>query len=187
MHEQIVFLRGERLYLRPVEASDMERGQRWINDPGTRCFLSRNWPVDAESQHAWHASRDRAKLRTDITFALVLTKDDTHIGNIGLHAIDWVNRSATTGLLIGEEEHRGKGYGYEAKELLLDYAFNTLNLHRINSTVLSHNPRSVACLKKSGYKEEGRRRQAYFRNGEWIDEIVLGLLASEWRALKQGG
>lgn len=179
--DRVVFLLGKRLYLRPIEESDLGRCQRWMNDPQIGEFMLNPYPVDMAGQRGWHERRDRGRPRTDMIFAIVLIDGDRHIGNIGLHNIDWINRSATTGALIGEKECWSQGYGGEAKELVLEYAFMRLGLHRIGSGVFATNPRSFAYLKKSGYVEEGRERERIFRDGRWVDLINLGILASDWR------
>ncbi len=178
-----MFLQGKRVYLRPIDASDLGRCERWINDPEIRPFIRMQFPTDAMAQKKWHEGRDRGHPRRDILLAIVLRKNDRHIGNMGLHGIDWINRSAITGALIGEKDCWSRGYGREAKELLLTYAFDTLGLHRISSDVRANNPRSFAYLKKSGYVEEGRERESVFYNGKWVDLIKLGILVEEWRAL----
>jgi RimJ/RimL family protein N-acetyltransferase len=178
--QPIEFLRGDRLYLRPLEESDLPRCQRWINDPSVRRFLLPQRPMDFAAELAWWKNNDRDTLPRSLVLAIVLRDGHRHVGNTGLHAIDWINRMAETGTLIGEADCREKGYGSEAKELLLEYAFQTLNLHRINSHTMEFNARSAAYLRKTGYVEEGRLRQAYFRDGEYHDAIIFGLLREDW-------
>ena len=182
--EAIEFLRGDRLYLRPLEESDLPRCQRWINDPEVRRFLLPQRPMDLAAEIAWWKNQDRDMLPRALVLAIVLRDGHRHIGNTGLHAIDWINRMAETGTLIGEGDCREKGYGSEAKELLIDYAFQTLNLHRLNSHTMAFNERSAAYLRKTGYVEEGRLRSAYFRDGKYHDAIIFGLLRDEWRERK---
>lgn len=180
-----IFLQGKRVNLRPLEESDLQRCMRWINDPKIRKFVANQMPMDLVSERKWFDTLDRSMPRTDIILAIVLRRSDRHVGIMGLHRIDWINRHGTTGAIIGEEDCWNKGYGAEAKSLLLEYAFQTLNLHRINSSALAINKRSLAYLKKSGYRVEGCRRRMFFRNGRWVDEIALGILASEWRAMQK--
>ena len=182
MDGHVEFLSGEYLYLRPVEAADLERCRSWMNDPEVRRFVCAQWPVDEIGQRQWFDKLDRGWSRRDVTFAIVLRDGDRLIGTLGLHGIDWRNRRATTGTLIGEKDCWGRGYGSEAKRLLLGYAFDTLGLRRIDSEVLANNPRSLACQKKCGYVEEGRRRQAILVDGVWVDVIIIGLLSDEWCA-----
>jgi len=180
--EPIFFLRSARLYLRPLEPSDALHFQGWINNPETRKFICRQFPTDLESETGWIKNLSiGGELPKNIVLAIILNAENLLIGNIALHDIDWLNRRAETGMLIGPKEMRSQGYGYEAKELLLKYAFDTLGLHRVVSMVLASNPRSAACLKKNGYIEEGRQRNMYFRDGAWFDELIFGLLATDWR------
>ena len=182
MTRPVRFLIGERLYLRAVEAADLPLCQVWINDPDVRRNLILARPMDLEAQRAWHENRDRRPQPHDLTFGIVLLDGDRHIGNTGLHGIDWINRKATTGTLIGEKDCWGHGYATEAKALLCRYAFDTLDLAKLESEVFAHNVASARHLEKNGYVREGVRRQAYFRDGRRIDAVMYGLLADEWRA-----
>ncbi|MEK7108151.1 MAG: GNAT family protein [Patescibacteria group bacterium] len=182
MSDATVFLRGKRVYLRPMELSDVERTTRWINDPVARRWLSNVWPLNQLQERAWIEAKYRDRPAHDLTFALVLTEGDVHIGNLGLHNIDWVHRSATTGMLIGEADARGKGYGPEAKELLLDYVFNTLGLELVEAGAFESNMASRRSLEKSGYTLEATLRRRYYRDGQWHNECVFSITAEEWRA-----
>lgn len=183
-NERVVFLEGERIYMRRIESEDLKNAQRWVNNPEIRKYLGAVFPFDAIEEENWHANRPRGPFACDLVFAIRLKEGDVHIGNMGVHGIDWVNRFATTGTVIGEKEYWGKGYAHEAKMLLLEYLFNSLGLNRVQSVVLAPNERSRKCLAKSGYKEEGVHRHKYFRDGEWIDEISLAVMADDWRQLK---
>jgi RimJ/RimL family protein N-acetyltransferase len=102
------------------------------------------------------------------------------IGTMGIHSINWKDRTATTGALIGEKEYWGKGYGTDAKMTLLDYAFNTLNLRKIMSRVYAFNGRSLAYSLHCGYRVEGRLLRQRYAYGRYWDEIILGLFKSQW-------
>lgn len=177
----VVFLNAERLYLRAPEEADAPRCQRWVNDEENRSFISMTFPTDAIQQLAWMKSRREATYPTDMVFAIVLKEGNRHIGNCGIHNIRWPHRHGTLGILIGEKDCWGNGYGTETERAILAYAFNTLNFHRMNVAVFSHNPRSLACQKRVGFREEGRRRHAFFKHGKWEDEILLGITEEEWR------
>lgn len=77
-------------------------------------------------------------------------------------------------------EARNKGYGTEAIQLILDYGFNYLNLNNIKLDVLSFNERAIACYKKCGFKEYGRRRKSEFINGKYYDRISMDILKEEF-------
>ncbi len=102
---------------------------------------------------------------------------------MGIHRINWKDRTATTGAVIGEKAYWGKGYGSEAKKLLLDYAFNELNLRKICSGALAFNGRSQAYSKKCGYEVEGVLKQHIFKNGEYHDLVQLAVFKEQWLPL----
>lgn len=99
----------------------------------------------------------------EATFNIVTLNEDKLIGSISLENIDHTNRRATLGIFIGDREEREKGYGTEAIRLILDYGFNYLNLNNINLDVMEFNDRAIACYKKCGFKEIGRRRKSITR------------------------
>ncbi|HBU28055.1 TPA: hypothetical protein DEB00_02990 [Candidatus Uhrbacteria bacterium] len=176
----VVFLQGVRLYLRPLEVEDAPCATRWINDPDTRRFLGNYQPLNLASERAWIEGMYTSK--TDVILAIVLMDGHRYIGNIGLHHIDHLNQTAETGMLIGEADCRGCGYGPEAKELLLRHAFQTLNLWTVRSNTVAGNARSNGSLLKSGYKEVGRMPDRFFREGEWQDEIQWVITRAMWQA-----
>ncbi len=177
---QNLFLRGKQVSLRAIEEADLPRIVHWINDPEIRPMINRPFLLDMQAEIEWQKSRDRSRFPSDMAFAIILNEDGRHIGNMGVHGIDWVSRFATTGTVIGEKDEWGKGYAVEAKLLLLDYLFNTLNLNRVESSVLAINKRSLKYLEKCGYRREGTRKAKHFRNGAWIDEILLSITRKTW-------
>ncbi len=181
MSDRVVFLEGKKINLRPVsKSSDLEIFQRWINDPGVRKFLTGFLPIDPQQEEEWFDGLSKRK--NNVTFAIV-TKEGELIGNIGLHGIDWVTGIATTGALIGDEQNRGQGYGTDAKMILLDYAFHTLNLRKICSEAIAYNGRSLAFNARCGYKEEGRRKDHFFKEGQYYDGVLTAVFRDDWLPL----
>jgi RimJ/RimL family protein N-acetyltransferase len=181
MENRIVFLDGPRVYLRPLEEADVPRMTRWINDPKLRMFITAFNPANTAKEKQWVASQ--AEKGSEQTLAICLKENDLHIGNIGLMKIDTIARVATTGTIIGEEEHRGKGYGSEAKMLLLDWAFNRLNLRKVCSSIFATNGRSQPYSEKCGYKVEARLKEHRFIDGQYVDEVLLAVFYEDWLPL----
>jgi len=98
--------------------------------------------------------------------------------------MDPQNRNAEIGILIGEKQHHGQGYGKEATSLLIDHAFNRLNLHKITTGMVLENFPSKKMFEALGFVQEGNLREQFFLNGRYCDSLRYGLLASEWRAKK---
>ena len=169
---------GERLYLSPFNADDPESYTKWTEWMNER--------VVADGYGGYHnlvslanAKKTVVELK-DYRFDIVLSDGDVLIGFISLHDIDHRSRHAFIGVFIGESEYRGKGYGAEAVRLVLEYGFNTLNLHNIALSVHADNCEAVACYQKVGFKDAGRRRDWIFKNGRYIDVIYMDILAREF-------
>lgn len=170
------FLVGERVTLRTVSRADAPLCLRWINDQQTNRFLIRgDFPMGWDDEVEWLDKISRRK-----EGELHLGIEVPELGLIGLTSLkveSWVNRTAVTGTVIGVAEARGKGYGTEAKMLLLGHAFRRLNLRKVYSNVYAPNEASLRCQKRCGYVEEGRFKDDVFLNGQYHDVITL----AAWR------
>lgn len=168
---------GERIYLSPRNAEDIEVFTKWLNDFDVTDYLGRSANIvtlDAEKKYLEENSAAEA------SFAIVTLDNDEMIGTVALERINHKNRSATLGIFIGNKEYLSKAYGTEAIRLILDYGFNYLNLHSINLHVMSFNQRAIKCYKKCGFKEMGRIRDKNFLNGKYYDTICMDILAEEF-------
>ncbi len=123
---------------------------------------------------------------TAYLFAIRRSSDDALIGTIGLFDVAWGSRTAWVGVGIGRREDWGKGYGSEAMELVTQYAFDELNLHRLQLTVIDYNPRAIAMYEKLGFVREGNYREFVERDGARHDLLLYGLLRPEWRKRTRG-
>ena len=176
-------IEGERVYLSPMCVDDAPKYVKWMNDFKVTDGLngSKNL-ITLESEREWIEKNNKDG---NFQFAIVKQENDELIGNCSLHNLDFINQRATVGIFIGDKENRGKGYGSEVLELLLSYGFNHLNLNNIMLAVYSFNNPAIACYKKVGFKEIGRRRDAYFKNNERYDEIFMDILRSEFYERKK--
>lgn len=179
------FLKGQRIRLRVLDPeADAAACALWMNDPETRHLLGekRAFPITPADEKEWIKKLSATTPPEDIVFGIELKKSGKLIGIIGLHDIDWVSRKAITGTKIGPANLRSLGLGTEAKQLLLEYAFNTLGLNRIQSQVIVYNQASLRYSAKCGYRQEGVLRQAVYKNGRFHDLIILSILRDEWLA-----
>ena len=130
---------GDLVGLGPLRRDLLPLYQRWINDLGTMRTLGlAPLPMTSEKEQEWYDRQSKAE--EDVPFTIFERETLRPIGNTGLHGVDHRNRSATFGILIGEPECRGKGYGTETTRLMLDYAFTALGLHNVMLTVFEFNP-----------------------------------------------
>lgn len=175
-------IRGERVFLRPVEPDDIELIHRWHQDIALR-------RLDGDPPRSLAARQKRFDdARPDdgnalFRFMICLLDDGRAIGRVDLFEIDRLNGSAALGIEIGERELWGKGYGTDAVDALLDFAFGELRLERVWLGTAANNPRAQRSYAKSGFVEEARLRNAYVERGGMIDEIRMAILRDEWRSL----
>ena len=170
-------IEGKRIYLSPINIEDAEKYTEWLNDLEITINLSmphKTYTLEQEKEALKTLSQD------GYNYAIVNREDNKLLGNCGLMNVDLVNRIGEVGIFIGNKEFWNQGYGTEAMKLLLDYAFNLLNLNNIELKVYAFNKRAYNCYKKCGFKEIGRRREAHLIAGERYDEIYMDILASEF-------
>ena len=168
---------GDRIYLSPRNSEDVEKFTEWLNDFETTDYTGRSAIVttlEGERKYLEENSNPEA------TFVIVTLEDDKMIGTVSLEHIDWINRTATLGIFIGDKEFRSKGYGTESIRLILEYGFKYMNLYNIKLDLMEFNERALKCYKKCGFKEYGRRRKCKFINGKYYDSISMDILADEF-------
>jgi RimJ/RimL family protein N-acetyltransferase len=183
---------GERIRFRHMERSDLPRFVDYLNDPEVNWGLAVYLPLSMAAEEQWFENmlkRPAAEQPLAIEAREVSTESGEEtwklIGNCALLDIDWRNRSAELGILIGDKDYWGKGYGTETMRLLVRHAFETLNLHRVWLRVYETNPRAIRAYEKAGFVMEGRQRKAEIKNGKYIDVLVMSLLREEYEAARQ--
>ena len=116
---------------------------------------------------------------SDILLAIIDKKTNKHIGNVGLHHIDWVHSSAELGIVIGETEYYGKKIGKQAWKLITQYGFNSLNLHRIYAIIMEKNVASIKCAEAAGFKCAGKIKDYFFKNGIYENIFYYNIVKIE--------
>ena len=176
-------LKGNSVLLRPVKRSDISYFLRWFNDPEIVQYIGMYLPMTEMAEEKWIEELGTTRARSDAPFVIEVKvgASTKTIGTCGLHGINSKDNHATFGIVIGEKDYWSKGYGVEAARLLINHGFQQLNLHRISSGAVAFNERSIKFHKKIGFREEGRLRQATFKNGQYHDLVEFGLLREEWK------
>jgi RimJ/RimL family protein N-acetyltransferase len=173
-------LLGSLCTLRPLHDDEAEAIIPWFADLETTRTLGRRFPVGLSEEREWLGAAARDPNR--IVWAIEV--EGRLVGISGVDHIDWLNRRASTGTVIGDPAARGKGVGSESMRLRTDFVFTETTLHKLCSGYLSNNPASGRAQAKSGYREVGRRRQHWWRDGAWVDEVITEVLREEWEALR---
>jgi RimJ/RimL family protein N-acetyltransferase len=175
----LVNIVGERVALGPLRRELVPAYQRWLNDfAGLHTLGVPIRPMTMEGEMAWfdHA----ATAPGEVNFTIYDQQTWTPIGTTALMAIDERHRRAGFGLLIGEPQARGKGFGTETTRLMLDYAFTALGLHNVMLSVYEFNLAGRRAYEKAGFREFGRRRQCHWSAGRLWDEISMDCLSTEF-------
>ncbi len=183
MHNPIIT--GERVYLRAEEPDDAPAMARqyaletddWIDDFGRFPMSPINFRqgIEAEAE---------VEIPSTLTLQSCLIQDDRLIGWVGLFSINWINRTAETYSHFEPGEWRGQGYGTESKFLLLEYCFDHLQLHILQSYVFGSNERSAAALLRQGYQQAGTLRLDGPRRGKYLDTWLFDIKREEWLAAR---
>ena len=178
------FLIGEHVYLRPMESGDLGYIQTWANDPEIRGLIGQVRPMSRAKAEEFY---ERVKSDDQrVWFILALKEDDRVIGEAGLLRMFPAWRTTDLSIIIGEREAWGKGYGTEAINLLLDYAFGYLNFHRVAVGVVGFNEAALRFYERVGFRREGIQRDGYYYGHKYHDFVMMSILENEYRALRGG-
>ncbi len=139
-------------------------------------------PKSLSAEKDWIASISKQnRFPESIVVVIEVRGDNVPIGTMGLHNINWIDRNATTGSMIGNLAYHGKGYATDAKMHFLKYAFETLGMHKINSRAYTENLASIRYSERCGYVQEAVLKDEIFREGKWGDLVTLACFYESWK------
>lgn len=172
---------GKRVVLRAIEREDLLKLQQWANDPEVQQALSGwHFPTSMEDQQKWFSSLSCTSINQRF---MIESSDLGAIGTINLVSIDWKNRNAFCGFMLGEKTCHGKGYGTDAMMAIMRYAFDEIGLARLDGDMVENNSHSLhVCTKKCGWIVEGRKSHGYFRQGKYWDKIIMGITSHQYHS-----
>lgn len=175
---------GQLVRLRAREPGDAETVRRWMTDEDVLLYNTARYPRSMQtliqrSTAAGDVSYYNAR------FAIVRKADGELIGDVFLQCEEPENRCAWLSMLIGLPEHRSQGYGTDALRTVVRFAFEQMNLQRVELEVFAENHRARTAYRKAGFVEEGVRRRAIFTHGRYHDQVMMALLRDEWEAAQQ--
>ena len=175
---------GEKVRLRSFELSDLDAIMEHWNDLEMRIFTSKAIPDSRHNREEFIRNTWKQKESGNVfIFAIENKKTKEFLGQCGLYIGNQVSRSGSLGIAIHNKENWNKGYGTDAFRVLMMFGFKFQNLKRLDLTVYSYNTQAIHIYKKLGFKEMGRRRQASFINGKYIDEVFMDILREEWEKM----
>lgn len=170
---------GKKVRLRAIEEDDLEILHQWANDPNIWPLLaSWHFPISFKDQKEWF--ENLSPQSQNQRFAIE-TPDMGIIGTANLVNINWKDRNAFHGMMLGDKDIRGKGYGTDTIMAVMRYAFEELGLERLDGSMIEYNTVSLAVyIKKCGWVEEGRQRNYYFRKNRYWDKIIVGVTRNDY-------
>ena len=175
-------IKGKKVTLRAIEEEDLVLLHRWANDPDTQDAIGLiRFPSSMHFHRAWFD-----KLKDDqLNHRLAIDAPD--LGLLGISSIvniDWRNNRAWHGVMLGDVDIRGKGYGVDAVMATMRYAFEELHFERLDGSIIEYNTTSYSFYcGKLGWKEEGRRRNYYYRRARYWDQILVGVTRTDYADL----
>lgn len=175
-------IRGERVYLRPLEPTDADLVHRWYEDTRVQTLMG-DPPLSLAGRRQRYEDAVKADGADVFRFVICLLQDDRAIGRTDLFEVDRQNGSCAFGIAIGDPELWGRGFGTDAVNALVDFAFGQLRMERVWLDTDDHNTRAQAAYRKAGFAQEGRLRHAFYQDGRWTDDIRMAILRDEWAAL----
>lgn len=179
----VVVMRGSRVVLTRLQFENIHKHFEWNNDPELN-RLDSEVPFERETFGVFKARFERMVYRSSpqhLDFEIHL-RDGTLIGLAYVMDISPHNRHCTVGVTIGDRSHWGVGFGRESLELLLDYCFNALGMHRVSTAAFEYNEPWRRLIRDAGFRRDGIERDYLYRDGAFWDKEVYSLLAEEYQA-----
>lgn len=172
---------GKKVILRAIEEDDLELLRDMVNDSEIENLVV-GWsiPVSKQAQKNWF---DRSKNDHNNIRVIIEDKENGSVGMANIVNIDWKNRVAFHGIKISSKASRGKGIGTDAVMAIMRYAFDELQLNRLDGAIIDYNIPSKKLYSKCGWKDEGVKRKYIYKNGKYHDLIILGILKEEYYEL----
>jgi len=169
-------LKGKKVGLRSIEESDLKQLLEWRNQPEYRRFFREYRELNSSNQKMWFESKVLQDKNTEM-FAVIELETQKLIGACGLCYIDWVNRNADFSIYIGKDNlYIDEVYAIEAAQLMIEYGFNELNLHRLWSEIYDFDEVKQSMFAKLRFSFEGRHKETHWTEGVWCDSFYYGLL-----------
>ncbi|MBA7602443.1 putative ribosomal N-acetyltransferase YdaF [subsurface metagenome] len=172
----------DKIIIRILETRDLENLRKLRNDfLNTSQYLTYPLPINEKNQLSWFESISKSP---DKIYFVIENEKNQFLGIIRADEWDKINQSIRTGMDLAPE-FRSKGLAYKTYLIFIEYLFNNININRIWLEVLDFNKYAISLYKKIGFIEEGRKRQAVYRHGEFCDYIVMSYLKKDYEKNKK--
>ena len=178
-------LRGEKVWLRPLEERDMPAYVAGINDTEVGGLAGYRMPISLEQAKGWlERVNETWKKGEGFFFAVCELGDDRFVGTTWLKEVDHWHGNAELAIYM-DRDHIGKGFGTDAQRVLLTFAFNAVGLNRVWLTAYASNPRAIRSYEKLGFRHEGLMRQSWRGANGLEDSVLMAILRDEWQPVNE--
>lgn len=179
MSNQFLY-QSSRIGVRGLSAKELDGNYlHWFSDAGV-CAFNSHFAYPKSEEGLKQFIQQLANTSDYIVWAIYDRADCVHVGNIGLRIFNRIDNNAELSFLLGEKSYWGRGYGFEAGQMIIGHAFNVLNLQRIYCGCAANNIPMQKLASKLGFIQEGVRRKNLYLWGKYEDEIEYGLLRDEF-------
>jgi RimJ/RimL family protein N-acetyltransferase len=173
-------LRGDRVRIRALEKSDLERLQEFVNDDEIHLLADDDAFVPQSKEQVEKLFFEELGKSDEEIGPFGIETDGKLIGTCGLHHVDQRSRVCSFGINISDHNYLGKGYGREAVKLLVDYAFRHRNFRKVWLTVYADNERAIRSYRALGFVDEGLQKEQVYNEGVYKDWLIMGLLRRDY-------
>ena len=175
---------GNKVVLRAIELEDMEMMRELMNNPHIEHMVCGwSYPISKVEQLKWFENVNN----NSRNFRFIIEMIDTHeaVGLVSLYDIDWKNRSASHGIKLCDKAPKGCGIGTDSVMALMRYAFDELQMVRLNGAWVEYNIPSISLYKKCGWSIEGKKKKAKYYDGNYYDVLIGGILKEDYIAIRK--
>lgn len=167
---------GEKVRLRAYKEEDIPLATKFANDRELKKLLVTNipFPMTNWEEESWIKSQ-KSNDNGQYNFAIEDIETGKYIGGCGIQNVNWLSRVALVGIMIGDKDYWGKGYGTDAMKTLVTFIFNNMNINKIRLSTFSFNERAIKSYKKCGFTVEGVLKNEIFKDGKYYDEIIMSI------------
>lgn len=167
---------GEKICLRAYKEGDIPLATKYINDKELKKLLVTTipFPMTNWEEEEWIKSQ-KSNNQGIYNFAIEDIESGKYIGGCGIQSVNWLARVATIGIMIGDKNYWGRGYGTDAIKTLVNFIFNDMNINKIRLGTFSFNERAIKSYEKCGFQVEGVLKDEIFKDGKYYDEIIMSL------------
>ncbi|MFW9877959.1 MAG: GNAT family N-acetyltransferase [Candidatus Thorarchaeota archaeon] len=179
-----VFIEGKSISFLPQSSENVKLYVKWENNPKVRKYSRNVIPLGFDDAKRWFEPQE-GRVKDFIVFEIWHNKDKKPIGHAMLTGIDWINGWANVGMTIGEPDYWNKNIATEATEMIIEYAFNELNLQKLHGGVIVDNIGSWKVAEKTGFTLEGIHKDDLFVDGKHVNTKIYRLLKEDWIKRKE--